>query len=64
MPDWQSELGLQMIYDRDIQYAKLMVMFGMQNLLIDVLSSINTPNKHQILEVLNLETTNYSLAKK
>ena len=41
-----------MILDRDLQYAKLMIMFGMKDILTEVLSNLITPNRDKILAVL------------
>ena len=52
MPNWKIELGQKMILDRDLQYAKLMIMFGMKDILKEVLSNLITPNRDKILSVL------------
>jgi hypothetical protein len=52
MPNWKIKQGQEMIIDRDLQYAKLMIMFGMKDILKKVFSDLITPNRDEILAVL------------
>lgn len=52
MPNWKTEKGQQIIYKRDRQYAALMLMFGMKDILVEVLHELNTPNSVEILASL------------
>ena len=49
---WKIKLGQEMIIDRDVQYAKLMIMFGMKDILKNVFSDLITPNIDEVLTVL------------
>ena len=52
MPNWKCEKGRELILERDLQYAKLMTMFGMKDVLEEVFSELITPNRDKILVVL------------
>jgi len=52
MPNWKCEKGRELILERDLQYAKLMTMFGMKDVLEEVFSELITPNRGKILAVL------------
>jgi FkbM family methyltransferase len=52
MPNWKCKKGRNLIYERDLEYAKLMIMFGMKDVLEHVLSELMTPNRDKILAVL------------
>ena len=52
MPNWKCEAGRQIIHGRDLEYAKLMIMFGMADILKVVISDFSTPNDVKILSAL------------
>ncbi len=52
MPDWTSARGRTLIQGRDLKFAALMLVFGMQDLLRYVLDQVPTPNHHRILDAV------------
>ena len=52
MPNWKSVTGKALIFDRDLEWGKLMIMFGMWDVLKSIVSELSTPNKDKLLFAL------------
>ena len=52
MPDWTRESGAKIIKERDTQYCALMLIFGMKDILKYVFSNLETPNRKNLMAVI------------
>jgi len=52
IPNWKSVTEKEQMFDCDLEWGKLMIMFGMWGVLKSTVSELSTPNKNKLLFAL------------
>lgn len=54
IPDWTTQKGLQIIRQNELKWAAILLIYGLEDILLYILSVVNIDAKDKILETLNI----------